>query len=339
MNCCLPVCLASWLLAAAVALADIDAVQELGLRPNAPTFDNGKIITQAIAAGRITDTLHFPGGIYYHTTPIVLARDSLALTGQGISRWRRAGAFEKTAAAIFLYRGPAEEPAWKISGHGVALRGLNIWRGFYGAERQGIGVEWSQWGRRDIAHCSFAGWDIDWRLAPSNHNDCTTVTNVAFSGRVCIRGEESQASGIDFRGIWVNSPGDVFCELIGNSQTKDRSGGGNWHFSTLVLNEERLLLRLATGANTSSFSIENLKVDNNAAGWRLLEMTKPGPLNLRVRGHIGQRATMGERPIVLGRSTAPGARVPDGVHELDIELWGPNPSGQRVWRPSLDDAR
>jgi hypothetical protein len=331
-------------------------VRQLGLRPNDATFDNGKLITEAVAAGRITDTLHFSGGIYYHTTPIVLSRHSLAFTGQGIARWRRAGAFENTAAAIFIYVGPAEQPAWKISGDGISLRGLNIWRDFYGqsggrrpesggqalessgpqhsalSPPQSIGVEWSDWGQRDVTACSFAGWDIAWRFAPSNHNDCMTVTHTEFNAcRVCVRGEESQSTGIDWRGIYIHGAGETVLDL---------TRGGNYNFDTLVINEPRLILRLRdTSPNTCSYTINNLKIDNNAAGWRLLQMHKPTSLHLRVRGNIGKRATMGPEPIVLRRPNPRAFQTPADYQHLDIELWGPNPSGGAVWRPTGESAR
>jgi hypothetical protein len=332
------------LLAPRASLAELDAVRDLWCSPDNPSFDNGRVINEAIASGRVRDTLHFPGGVYYHTTPIKLNRDSLALTGQGMARRQRAAAMTDTCAAIFRYVGPSELPAWQISGYGISLRGINIFKSFYpdkpGPREPGlfqpaldsaplarlenpppsalppppsVAMEWRDWGRRTMEQCSFAGgWDIDLLLASSNHNDCSTLTNVQFGGRVCIRGEESQASGLDLRGIWVNSPGDVFCELVGDGTREDRTGGGNWNFSTLVLNEERLLLRLATGANTCTFEVDNFKVDNNAKDWRLVELTKPGPLNLRVRGHIGQLATPAADAINAAAAASP---------HLDARLW------------------
>jgi hypothetical protein len=360
-------CCIACLIFASPVFADIDAVIQLGLRPNDPTFDNGRVITESFAAGKIRDTLHFKGGIYYHTTPIVLSQDSLSLTGQGMSRWRRAGAFENTAAVIFIYLGPAEHPAWKISGDGISLRGLNIWRDFYAEGRgrkaeggrtetegsgpqpsalstpppnpqspapspaRSVGIEWTDWGKRDVTACSFAGWDIAWRFAPSNHNDCSVFTHIGFSGcRVCVRGEERQSSAIDWRGIYVHGEGETVLDL---------SMGGNYNFDTLAINEPRLILRLRqTSPNTCTYTINNLKVDNNAAGWRLLQMDKPGPLNLRVRGNIGQRATTGDHPIAIRRPKTATYNPPTDYHVLNVELWGPNPVGGAVWRPTLEQA-
>ena len=42
-----------------------------------------------------------------------------------------------------------------------------------------------------------------------------------------------------------------------------------------------------------------MKVDNNSAGWRLVEMAKPAGLRLYVRGLIGKRAVPGPDPIKL----------------------------------------
>jgi hypothetical protein len=335
--------LLAWLftLAACAQVYALDAVGDLALKPNDRTFDCGQPITELVAAGLVTDELHFPGGIYYHTTPIVLNQDSLALTGQGIARWRRVGAFRETAAAIFVYLGPPDKPAWKISGDGVTLLGLNIWSGFYSDPWRGVGIEWSDWGLRDIQACSFCGWDIAWRLASSNHNDNSTVTRVAFNGnRVDIRGEESQASGWDFRGVTVNGRGEVFCELLGvPADRTENSGGGNWFFSSLKLNEPRLLFRLRTSPNTCHYEIHNFKADNNAAGWRVLEMVSPGPLDFRMEGQIGEKAVMGAKPIVIPPAQRPNWTPPENYQHLDVELFGPNPKGGAVWRPTLEECR
>jgi hypothetical protein len=62
-----------------------------------------------------------------------------------------------------------------------------------------------------------------------------------------------------------------------------------------------------------------MKVDNNAAGWRLVEMLKPAALRMYVRGQIGRRATPGERPILLLGDPK--------SHDMTIDMWWNN----RTW--------
>jgi hypothetical protein len=267
------------------------------------------------AAKTSTDGLRFHGGIYRHAKQIIISRDSLALEAQGVSRWRRAGAFKGTAAAIFIYTGPTKDAdgkpvhAWVISGDGISLRGINAWGGFYGDKPRGYGIEWRDWGKRDIQHCSFNGWERGWWFAPSNHNDCTTVTNVHFSHCLTsVLGEENQSSAIDWRGVFIHGEGDIAFDFP--------NGGGNYEFSTVALNMPRLLFRANTNRNTCTYSVRNLKVDNNAGvsaagedGWRLFEMQGDGPLNLTVRGHIGSKATPGAKALDVPDAALDGADV------------------------------
>jgi hypothetical protein len=68
-------------------------------------------------------------------------------------------------------------------------------------------------------------------------------------------------------------------------------------------------------------------------------MNRPSPLNLFVRGHIGQRATMGPRPIVMLEPPNRASWPPADYQHIDIELWGPNPSDGAVWRPTLGEVQ
>jgi hypothetical protein len=249
---------------------------------------SGDINTAIMAA---TDEVHFSGGVYYHSEPIVVAKDGLKLSGNGVTRWRKQGAFDKTSAAIFVYTGDQSLPGWYISGEGVSLEGLNIWGGFYGNGYRGTGIEWSDWGRWDISHCTFHGWDLAWKWVSSNHCDCSTARNIGCTSRRFLVSDENQAAGWNITGLYVNGEAtadDILFDLPGM--------GGNLSIDTLVLNETRSLFRAVTSKNSCTFDIRNLKIDNNAAGWRL--GTFDGPLNLIARGHIGAQATPGPEPLI-----------------------------------------
>jgi hypothetical protein len=270
-------------LACILALAAVDAQgqQSTTLYTNTSGFDNAEPLNELIRLTR--GPIMVEGGVYYHQTPIVIKDDCTAIYGAGLARWRRKGS-HKDPAVVFVYNGPPDQPAWKISGDGVRLVGINIWGGFYDDGRKGVGVEWKDWGRRHVEHCGFYGFDIDWKLADSNHNDCLTGSNIAFGGRVNIESHENQAASMDLRGVWLDGDGDTFINVAGGQN----GGGGNWTFSTVFMGGKRTLLTGKGTVNTCTYSFPNLKIDNNAKGWKLARWT--GLLNLEVNGHVGRLA-------------------------------------------------
>jgi hypothetical protein len=86
-----------------------------------------------------------------------------------------------------------------------------------------------------------------------------------------------------------------FCDTI-----FDIRRGGNLVVDTLMLNTKALVLKLGSVTDSSSsYEIRTLKADNHAAGWRLVEMEKPGHLRFHAAGLIGRRATPGQNAIQL----------------------------------------
>jgi len=187
---------ALWILPVLPAIADHDAVADLGCRPNDPTFDNGAVISAATRDGRVNDTLHFPGGIYYHSTTIDSSdKDGLCFRGQGIAQWLVAGqhgspARRGASPAIFVYTGPADQPAWRLRGFGTRLEGINIWRGFKakpdwdGSAGRSVGLEitrtvpGSPSGKHSIGPVSLAGWDKAISFVAPNHADSTVFSYI-----------------------------------------------------------------------------------------------------------------------------------------------------------------
>jgi hypothetical protein len=323
----------------------LSAVADLGCRPDDPEFDNGAVITAAIRENRVNDTLHFPGGAYYHTTTIDLgAKEGLCLTGQGLASWGVAGKFtdETTgrphragnASARFVYVGPPSQPAWRINGVGTRMVGINMQRGWRGQEmdrRGSVGVEFKKLeagpptGKWSIDHCLVAGFDAGFHFKNSSNVDSAEFGYLRMeSCRRAIYCDNSQTTTITFRHLQIHGQGETVFDL---------ERGGNFLIGSLALVEPRLIFRLGrVGSNTCTYTIQNLKVDNNAAGWRLVEMTRPGPLNLYVRGHIGIRAKTGPEPIKLlkPRKTARFS-PPAGYQNLELHLW---PRGRLVWPPA-----
>jgi len=306
---------------ATCAYADLCAVRDLGLVPNDSSVDNGAILSAAIGAGKVNDTVHFPGGAYYATSTVYdAAKEGLCFTGQGITGWNvAAGDYINTktglpqrrgnASVRWIYTGPADQPAWRLQGYGHRIEGINLWRGYKGEARghrpeasnsspisdlrpptsSSVGIEFSRRkigppaGKHHVSDYTIAGFDIGvWFKKSGNHVDCMTFEH----GRVescgtSFKCDNPQSTTFEFRGLWI----------LGNQGDTvfDFAGGGNVLVTTLALVGPRLVLKSAMTSNTASFEIRNFKVDNNAANWRLVESR--GPLSLTVRGHIGNAAT------------------------------------------------
>lgn len=274
--------------------------------------------------------------IYTAAASRQLTSDGDTLVGAGgIQRWKRKAA---VSDKVTVLHHTGDGPAVQMSGDGCYLRGLNIWRCYYGDGspllHTGTGLEVSQWGKHLVRHLGFAGWDTAIQFIPSNHCDESKFDCIhTNSCRITVKCDEPQSSGCKFEELYVYGKGDYVFDL---------AKGGNYEIGTLVVNEPRTIFRLReTSSNTCTFIVHNLKVDNNAAGWKLLEMVKPGPINLTVRGHIGQQAKMGDRPIVIPDAKTPRFDPPNDYQVLDVELWGPNPNPERgaLWQPTLEECR
>ena len=303
---------------AVAARADLCAVRDLELVPDDPTVDNGAILTAAIRDGRVNDGIDFPGGAYYATSTVDdRSKEGLAFTGQGLTHWNVPGAYRHpttgqpqrrgNASVRWIYRGPAEQPAWRISGYGTRIQGINIWRGSPGKakllaqwgsdEAPSTGIEFVKGGgppagKWSVDHVSFAGFGRAVHFADSTNVDSSDFGYLRFVHcRTCIDADNMQTTCLGFGHVAVYGRGETVFDV---------SAGGNFQVGILELIGPRLIwLFRRTGSNVSTFQVMHTKIDNNAAGWRLVEQTGPGPLWLRMPfGEIGNKATPGERPIV-----------------------------------------
>src|SRR5688572_7479252 len=146
---------------------------DLGLVPGVRDVDNGSILTAAIRDGKVTDTVHFPGGIYHATTAVDdCAREGLKFTGQGMTVWRPEGAYtvanQGTSPVIWNYRGAAGD-AWIMRSVGCQLEGINFFRSFRKeppAWDGSVGIrgicptEGIPAGKFTITNCTFNGFEI-----------------------------------------------------------------------------------------------------------------------------------------------------------------------------------
>jgi hypothetical protein len=317
----------------ACALADICAVKDLGLVPDDPTVDNAAILTQAVRENRVNDSVRFPGGAYYASTTVDLGvKAGLAFIGQGLVTWDlhpgnftnpRTGAPQRlgNASVRWIYTG--DDIAWKVCGDGTRIIGINLWHGWKVAkdkvpERWGkakgfyfdtIGAQNGQW---HLAHLSVCGFDEGMVLTGHSQVD---LSHFGFlwmeSNRTHFRCDSPQTTCLKFDFIQSIGVGETVFEI---------DTAGDFSIDVLSLIDPRTVFKfLKTGSNTCNYHVEMLKVDNNAAGWRLVEMLRPGPLNLTVSGLVGKKALPGERPVVLRRS----ATMPDWYTRVRLDLWPP----------------
>jgi hypothetical protein len=305
--------------------ADLDAVEDLGVRMNDWSFDNGKVISDAIRSGRVNDGIDFPGGVVHHSTTIDLGqRSGLSIRGNGVTHRAREAAYTArnlgNAATRFVYTGPPDRPAWKYSGVGLKLDGIVIQRGTDpGPEGQpprdgsvGFLMEKStagpptgkvHWG----AICFF-GWDLAFEIRGNSHCDNSAVDWVWFHDCwTAVRCDNSQAVNWDWQFVKYNGHTETMFDMV---------AGGAWRVSMLALDNPALIWRLhQTRSNSCLYEIGLLKIDNHASGWRLVEQIKPGGLRLRVGGIIGKACPPGENPIDLKPLVIRGV-----TYSQDIEI-------------------
>ena len=267
-------------------LASADTRFDPGCRPGDPAFDNGAVLTSLIRSGEVREPIRIAGGIYYHTTTIDdCLKEGLRIEGNGMASWANAAAFQPhgrgTSPVIFVYVGPPDQPAWRFRSFGTSVRGINIWRGFkpvpaWQVDWQGTGIEFARnnpgppAGKWDFSHLCIAGFDIGMHFAASDNNvDNSTFTHIRFeSCRTSAKCTNPQTTVLDWRHVTVNGAGETVFDTV----------GGNWLIQSLGLVEPRLILRTGQlSSNACSFEFYGTKIDNNAAGWRLVEMAKLWP--------------------------------------------------------------
>lgn len=283
----------------------------------------------ALCGPALGQTFHEPG--VYDLTARTLTQDGEQFSGVGgLQRWRLKGAVDKrTAATVLMYAGPTDVPALSLISDGCDVERLNFWRDYYGGGRSGgTAITIANWGKHNFYRLGFANFDTCIHCLPSNHCDESSYKQILVNNcRVFYKNEEKQSTGCRFECIYVYGKGETVFDL---------AKGGNIEIDTLVINEPRTIFRIReTSSNTCTITVNNLKVDNNAAGWRLLQMDKPGPINLTVRGHIGQNAAPGEKPIVIPAvKSTPSWTPPKDYQVLDVALWWGN-----MWKPKIEDCR
>lgn len=330
----------------------LDAIKDLGLKTDDPTWPNGEVLGEALYAGKVTAPVYFPSppshGYYRNMRGIKLAqKEGVKFIGSGLAKHNNKAAFyataRGTASTRWIHDGPDgdETPMLTIDGIGLVIDGINMWRyvdPIYDRP-QGCGIVLSKVGPPtgciDIPRVALAGFNVAIDIPSSDNCDGTRFGYVLSEyNKTLLRCNNLQTTCLSFGHIRVydlpgkNADGWVW----------DVAQGGSIGANLLELIGPRGVLR-SGGPGDSTFWIDNLKVDNGAAGWSLCEAW--GPLNFRVRGEIGRQAAPKRPPIMLHNPGTPSFTPPANYQCLDVALWGHNPTGinNMLWRPTASEYR
>jgi hypothetical protein len=326
------------LIAASAAHAQINVVRDLGCKLDDWEFDNGPLLNAAFervgttAQGGLNEEFYLPGGAIVFKTPLVLPKKTgFAMRGNGITLGMNEPAYTLAnglggPASRLVYIGPSDQPAITYRGAGMKLDGVVLQRGKYPhppaeAPRDGsvaLRIEGNSGiptGKLYAPQMAILGFDTAIhvtdkptpRHADQNQFGYLWVQNCGTT----FRCDNAQSVGNQFGLLSVGH----FCDTI-----FDIRRGGNLTVTTLLLNTKALVFRLHDPSlNSNDFTILSMKVDSGAKGWRLVEMLKPAPLRMYVRGQMGRNATPAERPILLlGNPKS---------HNMTIDMWWNN----RTW--------
>jgi hypothetical protein len=278
----------------------------LGARPDDPKFDNGPIIQSLIDSGQ-----RIPPGCYYHSTTIEIRG---IVEGSGEVTYchkprspAMRDAVETGRATVLIYNGPADRPAMLYRRFGARVDGLTLMRlngdwvnkegrpggGIYRPKRDGstaikvLGTHWHPiTGKLSAGKLSIVGFDTAVHISrePKELHACQNSFDWLWSqhNRVIFKTENKQSVNNHVRYLAVNG----LCETV-----LDVRAGGFWKFDMLGLNNRALLLRLRAGSpNSNHFVFEDVRADNNSAGWRLVEADPKARGRMIARGTIGLQA-------------------------------------------------
>jgi hypothetical protein len=257
-------------------------------------------------------------------TPLELPKKTgISIRGNGLALGYNEAAYVKGAggpASRLVYIGPADKPAITYRGMGLKLDGVTIQRGQYPqppapAKRDGsiglyiAGDEYPGTGKLYAPQLAIFQFDTAIVAGPQpaeTHADqnqfgylwvqhCWTV----------FRSDNMQSVGNQFQFLAVGGG----CDTV-----FDMRRGGDLVVDLLTLNNRARVMKLRDVTdNTNSYEIRTLRVDNNAAGWQLVEMQKPGPLRFHAAGHLSRHATPGPDPIKLLGDPK--------FHDVKLDFW------------------
>ena len=300
------------------------------------SFDNGPQINGELA--KLKGEVELPSGAIYYTTPIVLpARTGISLKGQGITLALPPNSFDPVhplmkggPATRLIYLGPADKPAIKVLGCHAKIEGITLQRGDVAnppappARDGSVGIQIGgttglNTGKLLAPQLSVIGFDC--AITTYATSDAESADQNVF-GQLWVehcwtvfRSTNKQSVGNHFQDLTVGG----YCGTVFDIQQ-----GGKDLCDALWLNNAALVVKLREPQhNVASFGIGFMCVDNNAAGWRLLDVQQAWGINFSVRGEIGNRATPAANAVSI-RGGNPAH------HMIDIRMF--DGSTYRPWQ-------
>lgn len=267
-------------------------------------FDNAPLINAAL--NKLAGEVILPAGAIYTRSSIVLpSRTGITLRGQGVTIALPPNSFDPVhplmrggPATRLIYIGPAGTPAIKVLGCHAKIDGITLQRGDVAnppappARDGSVGIQIGgtaglNTGKLLAPQLSVIGFDC--AIATYATSDAESADQNVFGQCwvehcwTAFRSTNKQSVGNHFQDLTVGG----YCDTVFDIQQ-----GGKNLCDALWLNNAALVVKLREPQhNVASFGIGFLCIDNNAAGWRLIDVEKAWGLNFSVRGEIGNRAT------------------------------------------------
>jgi hypothetical protein len=276
-----------------------------GSLPAGSAADNGSILQDWIDALPEEPLQSKAGRYWMHTGVDFGTRNGLKFDLGAAMKWTPVNGtwHTETSAAVLIYDGPSEDPAFRIGNGHPSFEGLNLWRSCHGEglpnQADSVAVEFlDPCTSPRFRDCSFAGWETALKIKSSNHSECITLHDVQFYGcQTCIRNEEQQAVAHHFTNLMCHNLCEVFFDCVDLNPAGAGAGLG-FVCNVITFLGPVLVLRVEHGSsNGQTVRFTGVKFDNQAVGWKLLEHLD-GPLSLFVRGEIGNMSTPHKDAIV-----------------------------------------
>lgn len=268
------------------------------------------------------------------------------------------GNFGGAATQLVWYGGPTGVPIMRVRGAGLSIEGITLVgrMPYAGSDYSdftflGSGVSsglratcglaiWSDFeggnmpGKLHIPQISILNCDIGMQFGhkvSGTHGDNSLIGYYeSHDNRIAVAFHDRQSNGHNFEYIEftdfeiadTSTTGNYvfYCDVDSSNQM---AGGALTCQNLKVLSKSTVLRLTRPSSNGSFFTINNIKFDNFASGWRLLDMDEAGHCYITMRGWAGESTRYGSNPvnILTGNSSfAP-------IQEIDINIVGANQSG------------
>jgi len=211
---------------------------------------------------------------------------------------------------------PATIPGIVIAGHQTYLDGFQLQRGDFRRDpnripippaRDGhVGITYERaaapGGPHTLGTVSFVGYEVPIKIA----SECNNIVGLNLDFMHCwniIRSEHDQNFGLHI----VHATVSGYCDTI-----LDYQRGGRFQVDYLYTNSPALVCRMGNlGSGRSRGVISNLNCDENAKGFRLLEVNGPGSIQFIAAGHIPRGAIPAADWVKFNGVWTPGAYYVD----------------------------